>query len=110
MDILHVFLESNRSSYAPETFDALAQMCREYDKMDVWASAKFVFLDVSPKTCLERIRERNRTGEDRIDEDYLRRIDENYGAMRKIMKSRTGWLDNSITGEADRVAEELYKI
>lgn len=112
MDILHVFLETNRPHYRPETFDALGQMCREYERMDVWKDAKFVFLDAPPDVCLDRIRLRDRKGEDKIDDWYLQTIDLNY----RLMAERLGsgrWVrivDNGAAVAVDDVAEELLKI
>lgn len=37
---------------------------------------KYIYLKASPEVCLERIKQRNREGEENITIDYLRRLDE----------------------------------
>ncbi len=111
MDILHVFLEANKAHYRPETFDALGQMCREYERMDVWINAKFVFLEAPVVDCLDRIRQRDRKGEDKIDGRYLETIHQNYQRMVGALGGvRVLKVDNGAAVAVDDVAEKLLKI
>lgn len=50
------------------------------------AGVRTVFLDVPPETCMKRIRQRNRDGEDRITLEYLEQLREAHFAVYRLLK------------------------
>jgi deoxyadenosine/deoxycytidine kinase len=57
------------------------QIIDEYMSLFGWKPDMVVFIDVPPATCLERIEERARPGEEKISYEDLKYIDYMYGKM-----------------------------
>jgi len=55
-----------------------------YDLFKPWKSDARIFLDVNVSTCLDRIKQRSRTGEDTVTEEYLTSLNKEYDDLDKI--------------------------
>ncbi len=72
-----------------------------------------IFLKVQPKTCLERVRKRNREGEEKVTLSYLLRLDEEYHKWLQSMRVQ-GVVIDIVNGERSpevvaRDVEELIR-
>jgi deoxyadenosine/deoxycytidine kinase len=80
-----------------------------------------IYLDTDPKICLQRIRDRNREGEQKIDLEWLHKCQGNHEeffrhSKPKILKgnntdieSRQGWI-STILGWCDSLKESILKV
>ena len=48
--------------------------------------ARTIFLDVPPETCMQRIRQRNRDGEDRVTIEYLEQLRDAHFEVYRLLK------------------------
>ena len=63
------------SNYMNDVEWTLYKMWYEYEKYRNYKTTKIIYLNTPPDICLERIKKRNRKGEDGISIDYLQTLD-----------------------------------
>lgn len=78
-DAAEVFIASNQ--YPPGQKELLLKLCEEYTKLDVWSKAHFVYLDAPVDLCEERVNNRARAGEEKIQRSYLETLEAKYKEM-----------------------------
>jgi deoxyadenosine/deoxycytidine kinase len=96
--IMERSLEADRYIFAQMLFDdKLIESCNfdiykwmSDDGLKNYSADKIIWLKTPPDECFNRIRRRNRDGEENIDIDYLTRCDAYH----------TNWLSNSIHGNS----------
>jgi deoxyadenosine/deoxycytidine kinase len=102
LDVLEIFLRSNRDAYSESKYDALVGCARMIMDSDVWSrSVHHILLDVDVATCMERIRRRGCGGEDLISADYMHTLDTAY---RDLARTTPGITVLLIRSDMDRVA------
>lgn len=102
LDVLEIFVRSNRDAYSEAECDALVGCCRMLTNSDAWSrGVRHILLDVDVATCMERIRRRGRGGEDLIDAGYMHTLD---AAYRDLARTTPGITVLPIQADADRVS------
>ncbi len=70
-----------------------------------------VYLNTTPETCMKRIRERKRPGEEEIDIKYLEKLNLRYGQMfKRLNYCPTLTIENNNSIEENHVEDVLKKI
>jgi deoxyadenosine/deoxycytidine kinase len=86
-DVSEIFLELNKDKMDAEEYQCLKYSMERYLERPIWACANYVMLESSPDVCKERIATRDRSGEDKIDMSYVKRVDKLY----KDVAKKWGW-------------------
>jgi len=77
-DVRDVFMEVNKSMFTAEESRSMRFILDQYLKLPVWNDARYIRVEAPIDECLQRVKDRKRTGENRIDATYLQRIEECY--------------------------------
>jgi len=88
IDILEVFLPLNRDKLTEDNYKCLVTAMTMYAGRDVWKNATYFYVSCPVRICAERIRKRQRNGEENIDEQYMNRVLTLYDEMARKLGAR----------------------
>jgi|UniRef100_A0A6C0IX80 deoxyadenosine/deoxycytidine kinase len=88
LDVLEVFLPLNRDRLSDENYRCLVTMMQVYANHAVWQNANYYYISCPFRICAERVRKRSRDGEQKIDDDYLQRVEHLYDEMARKVNAR----------------------
>ena len=88
LEVKEVFMPCNgiRGEPSKDLILAIWSICDHYLELPVWRDAKYVFLMLDPRACLDRVSERGRGSECRISLEYLESLDERYMELLRVRK------------------------
>lgn len=82
-DVSEVFLELNKDKMVEDEYKCLKFSMDQYKGRRVWFDANYVVLSCDPAVCAKRITKRDRSGEENINMEYVKRVDKLYQDVSK---------------------------
>ena len=93
-------------------YNTLLDLHRKTDSM--WKDNIYIYLRSNPESCLARIKKRNRTSEENIEIDYIKRLHElhekNIIELEKILPKNRLFIINVENKTISTIANELYDL
>ena len=115
IDVCSVFLPLNQQNMSPADYDCLMHAMQTYANRPVWKNARYYMVSCPVDVCMERILKRDRGGEDKIDLDYMTRVQKLYRTMETDLGDQCRKIDNfgdeySLLRAVMRVVDECFDL